>query len=267
MNEFSTPQWQEILRHNQLDGFDALWELKADWFEPPNQRRGGWSGVVRIELNLPDGGTEAVFVKRQENHTRRTLRHPLLGEPTFAGEMENILALQQAGVPTLEPVYYRQYKVGGSWRAILVTRELDGFRPLSELMREWLDLGWGQSVTERRRLIDVLALVIKRMHDHRLAHNSLHPKHVFVRLVEGGNPEVCLIDLEKMRHILTSGLATRRDLDSLNRRTRVWSSADRLRFLKSYLNLQVLNGDGKNLWGYLARRKIKFMHKKSAHVD
>ncbi|MCP4128721.1 MAG: lipopolysaccharide kinase [Gammaproteobacteria bacterium] len=267
MKDFSAPQWQEILRHNQLDGFEALWELQADWFETPNQRRGGWSGVVRIELNLPDGGTEAVFVKRQENHTRRTLRHPLRGEPTFAGEMENILALQQAGVPTLEPVYYRERKASKGWQAILVTRELGGFRSLAVLMREWLDMGWSQSVVERRRLIGVLASAIRRMHNYRLAHNSLHPKHVFVRLVEGGDPEVCLIDLEKMRHTIAFSLAARRDLDSLNRRTRVWSSADRLRFLKSYLNLHALNGAGKNLWRYLARRKIKFMHKKYENVD
>ncbi len=267
MKEYMNPQWQEILRHNQLAGFDSLWELKADWFESPNQRRGGWSGVVRIELNLPDGGTEAVFVKRQENHTRRTLRHPFRGEPTFAGEMENIIALQQAGVPTLEPVYYGQYKVNGAWRAILVTRELRDFRSLSELMREWLDMGWSQSVIERRRLIDVLAPAIRRMHNHRLSHNALHPKHVFVRLPENEDPEVCLIDLEKMRHTLTSGFATRRDLDSLNRRSRLWSNTDRLRFLKSYLNLRVLNGDGQNLWRRLARRKSQFMYKKSANVD
>jgi len=266
MNEYTAPQWREILRNNELGDFDALWELRADWFEPPNQRRGGWSGVVRIEMGLPDGGAEALFLKRQENHTRRTLRHPLRGEPTFAGEMENILALQQAGVPTLEPVYYGQYKVNGAWQAILVTRELSGFRPLGELMRKWLDMGWSHSRKERWRLIEVLAPAIRRMHNHRLSHNALHPKHVFVRMPERGDPEVCLIDLEKMRHTLTPGLATRRDLDSLNRRARVWSRTDRLRFLKSYLGLHTLNGDGKKLWRYLVRRKNKFMHKKSENV-
>lgn len=264
MKDYSTPEWDEILRFNSLDGFDALWQLQADWFEPPNRRRGGWSGVSRVELNKADGSTLAVFLKRQENHTRRTLRHPLRGEPTFAGEMKNILALQQAGVPTLEPLYYGQRNIDGKRRAILVTRELTEFQSMHLVMDEWIEKGWGQSAAERRNLIDTLAGIIRRMHGHRLAHNSLHPKHVFVRMVGNKNTEVRLIDLEKMRRALSSGRAARRDLDSLNRRSRVWSSTDRLRFLKSYLNVRSLNSDGRRLWRYLAKRKSQFMQELSA---
>ncbi len=267
MKDYCPDNWQEILRHNHLDSFEALWQLQADWFEPPNQRRGGWSGVVRIELNLPDGGVETVFVKRQENHTRRTLLHPFSGEPTITSEIRNILALQEAGVPTLEPAYFGQRKVDGTWRAMLVTRELSGFRPMNKQMHRWLDDGWNNSIAVRRRFIDVLADAVRRMHDHRLAHNSLHPKHVFVRLVENGDPEVRFIDLEKMRYCITPRRAAKRDLDSLNRRGKFWSEADRLRFLKKYLGTKVLNADGKSFWKYLARRKIRFKQKESAGVD
>ncbi len=265
MKEFSTPQWQEILRHNQLDGFDALWELKADWFEPPNQRRGGWSGVVRIELNLPDGGTEAVFVKRQENHTRRTLRHPLRGEPTITSEIRNILALQEAGVPALEPVYFAERVVDGNRRAILVTRELRGFRPLDLVMQGWQQNGWSDHILERRELLLAAARVIRRMHSHRLVHNALHPKHLFVRLHEGAPPEVRLIDLEKMRRAITPARAARRDLDSLNRRAGVWSQSDRLRFLKAYLETDRLRGEGRSLWVRLAHRRAVFLRKHISH--
>ncbi len=267
MKDYSTPEWDEILRLNGLDGFDALWELRADWFEPPNQRRGGWSGVSRVELNQADGSTEAVFLKRQENHTRRTLRAPLYGEPTFAGEMKNILALQQARVPTLEPLYYGQRELDDKRRAILVTRELVGFRPLPKVMDEWAKAGWHQSMSERRRVIDILAVATRRMHNSRLVHNALHPQHVFVRLVENEDPEVCFIDLEKMRHSPFIGRAARRDLDSLNRRSLIFSSSDRLRFLKSYLNTGSLNSDGRRLWKYLARRKSRFMQELSADAS
>ncbi len=265
MKDYITPEWEHILRFNDLDGFDALWELKADWFEPPNARRGGWSGVARVELGLPGGGREAVFLKRQENHTRRTLRHPIFGEPTFAGEIENILLLRQAGVPTMDPLYYGQRKVAGKWRAILVTRELSGFRPMDQVLTEWAARGWEKSVQVRRALISILAGVIRRMHERRLVHNALHPKHVFVRLVDGRPPEVALIDLEKMRRTVAVARATRRDLDSLNRRTGMCSQGDRLRFLFSYLQADLPDGEYKPLLRYLADKRLAFLHKQNDH--
>ena len=261
MKDYITPEWEHILRFNDLDGFDDLWELQADWFEPPNKRRGGWSGVARVELNLPGGDKEAVFLKRQENHTRRTLRNPIFGEPTFAGEIKNILLLRQAGVPTLDPLYYGQRKIEGKQRAVLVTRELAGFRPMNEVMNEWAEEGWGKSVSIRRKLITTLAGVIRQMHEQKLVHNSLHPKHLFVRLVEGRVPEVAFIDLEKMRSVATVAQASRRDLDSLNRRAQYWSHTDRLRFLKAYLETSRLTGAGHSLYSRLASRRTAFLRR------
>jgi len=265
MKDFCAPDWVDILRFNGLDSFDALWELKADLFEPPNRCRGGWSGVARVELKMPDGGTEAIFLKRQENHLRRTLRHPLRGEPTFAGEMENILALQGAGVPALEPLFFGKRFADGNRRAILVTRELSGFRSLDLVMREWEESGWHGSVRERRELIKMAAKTVRRMHDHRLAHNALYPKHLFVRFSETGQPEVRLIDLEKMRRAISPGRAARRDLDSLNRRTQIWSRTDRLRFLKAYLETHVLTAKERAFWKYLAERRTGLLQRQLNH--
>jgi hypothetical protein len=257
MKDYITPEWEYILRFNDLDGFDGLWELQADWFEPPNERRGGWSGVVRVELALPGGGEEAVFIKRQENHKRRTLRNPVFGEPTFAGEINNILHLRKAGVPTLDPLYYAQRKNKGKWRAILVTRELAGFRPLDEVMMEWDEQGWGKSVSVRRKLLTTLANIIRIMHKEKLVHNALYPKHVFVRMAEGRAPEVSLIDLEKMRYSITQELAMKRDLDTLNRRTGYWSNTDRLRFIMSYFGLNDLTAEGKNICRRLKKTRAR----------
>lgn len=267
MKDYITPEWQHIQKFNDLNGFNDLWELKADWFEPPNERRGGWSGVARVELDLPGGAKEVVFLKRQENHTRRTLRNPIFGEPTFAGEIKNILLLWQAGVPTIEPLYYGQRKIEGKWRAILVTRELSGYRPLNVAIGEWEEQGWGKSVATRRKLIAALADVIRRMHEKKLVHNALHPKHVFVRLVEGRSPEVALIDLEKMRRTISVKRAMLRDLDSLNRRTFVLNNMDRLRFLKSYLNSRKLNSEGRGIWKCLAQRNHEFQQKRATNAQ
>ena len=266
MKDYITSEWEHIQKYNDLDGFDGLWELKAEWFEPPNERRGGWSGVARVELGLPDGTKEVVFLKRQENHTRRTINNPIIGEPTFAGEIKNILLLHNAGVPTMEPLYYGQRKVNGKWRAILVTKELTGFRSVNVLAKEWIQAGKKNNIHARRKLINKAAYVIRQLHKHRLVHNALHPKHIFVRLEEDSPPEVALIDLEKMRRTFSTRMAMLRDLDSLNRRAHLFSRTDRLRFFLAYLNSPNLSNEEKTLWKILGKKSYKFLQKRAANA-
>lgn len=79
-------------------------------------------GAAWLELNLPEGGSAAVFLKRQENHGYRTWRHPWSGIPTFAREFANTQQLREIGVPTLEPVYFAMDRQSMAGRAILLTR-------------------------------------------------------------------------------------------------------------------------------------------------
>lgn len=261
MYDFIDERWLSALRQQGLDSFDALWDLQAEWFEPPNQRRGGWSGVVRIELTGPDDRRCGLFLKRQENHTRRSLLHPIAGEPTFGAEMQNILHCQRAGVPVLDPVFYAQRRVHGKWRAILMSEELAGYHPLTDYMAAWRDSGWAAHRSLRQALIPELASVVARLHRARLVHNALHPKHVFVRFSDQLNPQVRLIDLEKMRQTWSSKRAMRLDLDTFNRRTREWNRGDRLRFLKAYLGTNRREGTLKTLWHRLLTSKRQFMRK------
>jgi len=257
MDDFVAAGWDGILSANGLDGFEALWTLEAEWFEPPNHRRGGWSGVARIELSGADGRPTGLFLKRQENHTRRTFRHPLRGEPTFAGEIRNILAMQRAQVASMEPVYYAQRKRDGNWCVILMTRELLGYRPLDVWTDDRYTAGWGDSRQTRLQIIAECAALLHRLHHAGYVHNAMHPKHIFVRVDDQDGVDARLIDLEKMRR--KPGLARRtlRDLDSLNRRSRHWSRTDRLRFLKAYLGARSLGSGGRRLWHRLAQRYLE----------
>ena len=252
MNEFVAEPWKETLRAARLDGFEALWNLEANWFESPNRDRGGWSGVMRLELPVPAGGSVGMFLKRQENHLVRTPGHPL-GEPSCAVEMRNLQILQRVGVPSLEPVYFGQRKVAGKRRALLMTCELRDFRPLDDWTTEWQADGWVRSAKIRRRLIIKCAAMLSRLHRAGLVHNALYPKHIFVGLDERGEIDLRLIDLEKMRR--RHGLARRtlRDLDSLNRRSPLWSLTDRLRFLKAYLGVDRLDAAARVTWRRLAQ--------------
>ncbi|HZV99605.1 MAG TPA: hypothetical protein VFF74_11500, partial [Methylophilaceae bacterium] len=71
MQTFIAPQHQALLEQNLLDNFERVWTYKAPWFEEPNSRRGGWSGVGRLVLKDTQGNEQGVFLKRQENHPRR----------------------------------------------------------------------------------------------------------------------------------------------------------------------------------------------------
>ena len=198
MKDFINDRWRPILVHNGLSDFGALWQLKADWFEAPNHRRGGWSGVSRCELALPGGGTRAIFLKRQENHKARLWTHPLRGAPTFLREFRHIQHYRACGIPTLEPVYFAMHKVGKDERAILVTEELTGFVSMEDRVLRWLKDG-APARPMRLRMLQAVAALLRDMHAHGIQHNCYFPKHVFTRINDDGSVDARVIDLEKSR--------------------------------------------------------------------
>ncbi len=214
------PGWREILGSNGLGDFASLWQLDAGWVEPPNLRRGGMSGVMRHAVNLPDGQAAVLFIKRQENHVYRTFTHPWRGAPTLRREFRALSRCQRHAVPAVAPVYYAESRARGSQRAILITRALDGYRPLDALLQDWKALDTAQ----REAIIAAVARAARALHAARLQHNCLYPKHIFVRLA-GDAASACLIDLEKAKH-RPAGIASRHDLDSLRRRATAWSEAE-----------------------------------------
>jgi tRNA A-37 threonylcarbamoyl transferase component Bud32 len=253
--------WQDILAFNQLDSFEALWTLDIEWFEPPNFRRGGWSGASRFVLKRPDGGEVGVFIKRQQNHKGASLRHPIKGEPTFGIEMRNILRLQKIGVPSLTPIYYEQRKQGGDLQAILMTKELQGYEPLDVLLQKWGQSGWPALSAGRAELISQMAKAIALLHQHRFQHHGLYTKHVFVQW-NSGAPKICLIDLEKMRGNFNAKLAMRRDLYTFFKDFGVHRLTDQMRFLLQYLGDARLTPAAKRIWKELHNKA----RKKQAHL-
>jgi hypothetical protein len=256
MRDFINERWRPILAHNGLSDFDALWKLKADWFEEPNRRRGGWSGVARCELALPGGGSRAIFLKRQENHCTFSFRHPIEGVPTFLREFRRIMHYRACGIPTLEPVYFAMRRIGNDRRAILVTEELTGFVSMEERVQRWLKEGAPPRAT-RLRMLEAVAVLLRKMHEHGIQHNCFFPKHVFVRMATDGGIEVRVIDLEKSRWRPAKTLSARRDLYSLGGHSLCWSRSDRLWFFKSYLQISRLTPYAKWLWRHIDARLVR----------
>ena len=248
MKEYYGNDWQKILNENNLGDFDALWQLDAGWFEQPNQRRGGWSGVTKIKLALPGGGEVGAFLKRQENHVTKTLLHPIKGVSTFQREYQNILSFIKKGLPTVEPIYYGDRDQEGNLQAILITRELEGYQSLNapQFCRKG---GLMTDKIERIAILKSLAAVMAKMHSYHLQHNCLYPKHVFVKK-EGDTWDVRLIDLEKLKWRLFKRSSILRDIETIYRHGPLYEHgiSNQLLFLKAYMGEHKLSDASKSIW-------------------
>lgn len=250
---FISPERRQLLETNHLGNFDDAWVFKADWFEVPNERRGGWSGVCRIALPLPEGGELGVFLKRQENHQRRTWRHPIAGEPSFACEFNMLRYLEAHKVLAPRPLFFGSATAAGKPRGILMTQELAGYRPLDVVVGELFSQG-RPPLAVQRLLLRKVASLVRQLHDARVMHRSLYPKHLFVRWEVDCEPEVAVIDLEKSRTTLIGTVRTVYDLATLTRHSGEWSRSARLYFLLQYLGLRRLTPRARRICRWIAKR-------------
>jgi hypothetical protein len=245
--EYRGSGWESVLTLNNLDSFDAIWDLKADWFEEPNIRRGGWSGVCKIKLETENGDSVGVFLKRQENHnTKSWLSRFRGGIPTFYREFKNIIRLIEHDVPTIEPIYFcYRYKEGKS-QAILISKDLEGFESLDSAVYA-RDGALMQDKEQREKIMSAVAKNMYKMHSQRFQHRCLHDKHVFVALVNDVW-EVRFLDLEMLRRTWSKNMAMERDLYTFSRRMIGWQWKDKLKFFKMYMDEDKLSSESKVMW-------------------
>lgn len=235
----------DILSTNRIDTFEALWDLKVDWFEPPNYRRNGWSGVSRMELNKKNGQTSAIFIKRQENHNYRTFMHPLNGVPTFRREFMSFRSLNEIGVPTLEPLYYAENPSSNGIQAILVTKALEDFVSAEDYFSQPHDLD------EIQQVLKEMAILTRKLHNARLRHGCLYPKHFFIS-AQKNKVDVRLIDLEKLKWFPFQPAIMLNDIGRFIRRRGDIKAAEIQFFLDCYLS-----GPGPNLTQSLLKQKLE----------
>jgi len=243
---FANSAMQHAFENQGISNFETLWSLKADWFEPPNQRRGGWSGVSCFRV-----GNTGMFIKRQENHFYRAFATLFLPRATFAREYDNLLQFVNLGIPTLDLVYFGQRKFEGKVQAILITHELEGYLSLEDPA---LRLRLREEPHLRKLLISKLAHVIQTMHSKQIQHNCLYPKHIFVKLA-GDGIDIRIIDLEKAKWRFFKRQAMLRDIGTLYRHASEWSKTDCLRFFLAYTDQKHLNKQSKALIHRILKQK------------
>lgn len=254
MTEYWSDNWYHLFAENKLKTFDAIWNLKTEWFEEPNQRRGGWSGVIKVDLNSPNGKT-TVFIKRQENHITKTVFHPIRGIPTFEREFKNILRMQKRNLPILELIYFAKRVINGKSQSILITKALSDYIPLES--ERYLPTGdLIKDKAHKEKLLIAVADTLRLIHQHHFQHNCLYLKHIFVKPVEG-SWDIKVIDLEKLKWRLFKRHAVFRDLYTLFRHARGWSTKDHLKFFKAYALEKKLSPKSKKLWHSIEARILE----------
>jgi len=235
---FQSDHYQQIFAQHQLDGFNELWHKNIDWFEEPNYRRGGWSGVGQLILKN-DGDELSVFVKKQQNHGRRTLFHPFKGEPTFRREFNRLAFLDACHIMAPKVVFYGEQIIDNKACAMLATETLLDFDALDVVTQRWHESG---HITrqQKRCLLATVAKSLRSFHKAGLVHRALYPKHIFIKSGDS-QPEVALIDLEKARFSPFFLYRAYVDLSSLNRHTKYWTKSERLFFFLQYFQVKRLS--------------------------
>ncbi|MBF1801094.1 lipopolysaccharide kinase InaA family protein [Alloalcanivorax profundimaris] len=248
---FIASDWRTVLLTLGLNDLDAWWTLPdAELVDEPNRRYGGEMSVYRVRLADAEGHPHSLYIKRQCDQLRRSVVHPLHGEPTLVKEFRALVDCLKQGVPVARPLFFEsRMAADGHCYTVLVSLGLDGFESLDRLDLKAL------SRVRRWRLLQDVAEALRYMHSRGMAHGTLYPKHIFVAWRPSlGRFDVRFIDLEKARH--SAGAAHRlRDMESLSRRSQGVSLRDRLRFLRAYLGRPRLKADDRRLLRQLAPKK------------
>ena len=233
------PKWERALENAGLLDIESVSKREFDWFEAPNRRRGGWSGVTRLVLN-PEAAPEdqqAVFLKIQQNHFYRAASTCFTKKLTFEREFEVLQQLKQATDTIPELALFATWQVGSDVGAILVTRALDDWYPLNDWLHGHKGLTAPDEATFKKAL-KAIAQSAREINDAGWVHLCFSGKHLFVRPTTDGNFESCVIDMEKSRKHLRSNYRTRKDCSHFMRHTPGITDAQKLSFLQAYFQTE-----------------------------
>lgn len=237
-------KWEANLRLAHLLDIESVAHRDLDWFEAPNKRRGGWSGVSRLVLNPDATKAEqtAVFLKIQQNHFYRSWRNCFRKRLTYEREFLAINHLDGLvkGLPKV--LLYAQWQEGKNKGCLFVTEALDEWIPLNK----WLSQEPENQQTEQ--VLQKLAETLRSMHRHQWAHFGLFQKHVFLRpAVETKDYAIKLIDFEKSRKTLTQGQSIIEDVSRFLRHSPNLSQQNKIYFLKAYFQTELFSPSQKAL--------------------
>lgn len=207
---FFNDKYRHLIAASDQVLFEDLWAWPKDWVEPINQRRDGWSGVTKHALSCDGSEAVNVYLKRQENQLRRGSASWYLARPTFWFEYKALCIANGSAAIGPELVLYADRRTPSGWQSILITKSLEGFVTLEELLAD------PAQAEHLDRHLENIRRLIKSLHRKKLMHGALYAKHIYIQVERD---EYRLIDFERARAPIFSSRAWEKDFQRLFRRT------------------------------------------------
>jgi len=244
------PDYAQALADAGLATLDALMRVQS---ETDLNKPGLAAWRERIVLTVDVAGRPTTLFLKRYHHPpmREQLDQRLAGFPNSAAvEWYWLRELQQRGVAGPVPVAYGASRKGAIEKySAAVTAAVPGVS-----LEKWVptQAGPGGSLTNRRtknKLADAVALLVQKLHHHKLIHRDLYLAHIFLdeaSLSNADSPEevtLTLIDLQRMIRPRLRWLRwVVKDLSALNYSTPIQaaSTADRVRWFKKYRGVDKL---------------------------
>lgn len=228
------PEWEQQLSSAGLLDIESLTMREFDWFERPNKRLGGWSGVSRLLLNpdAPEGERTPVFLKIQQNHCYQTIRNGFKKRQTFEREMDGFDALEELGaLPEL--LLFSKWRSGGNVGSLIITKGLDGFVMLEHFLKSTL-LTHPQPDDEIFKALSAVAETTRALHQTGWAHFAYKPKHVYISRESEPAYQIRLLDFERARRPLRANTFVTEDLSRFLRHSLYLNPEHKMHFLRDY---------------------------------
>ena len=249
-------QFADVLRHNALTTFRALMD---DAVGEVAKNLLCERVTSRLDLTDASGFQHGFYIKRHQpvpwkEYVKPLLRltRPILGA---GNEWNAILNFHQAGINTMRPGARGRSR----GRSFVTTQAIDGCDKLSDWMEHHFGNGnsgdGSQNNALKRRVIDEVAAMARRMHACGLHHQDFYLTHLLLPRENSGQG-IHVIDLGRARrlHRLSNRWIVK-DLAQLNYSARQFSDTDRRQFLQTYFGRPVRETDASFL--HRIRRKTE----------
>ena len=227
--------WVDESSRNHLENaklleLEPLANAPFEWFEEPNERRGGWSGVARMKLTGPSAADQDlnVFLKIQKNHYYRSPGTLFRRNLTYKREFNALRRLESITDTLPRLLQFAEWQMNGDKYGLIITQSLDGWHPFDK----WLASPESSGLLES--CLEAIAGTLRQMHQKRWAHFGLFPKHVFVKQTDRECIRIKLIDFEKARQLPTREQCVIEDVSRFLRHTHALSAAEKKLFLECY---------------------------------
>ncbi len=261
------PDYAAALRRGGLCDFDALLTAPGD-HRLHKQGLAAWRQRLVLTLDTP-GGPQRLFLKRYHCPPLHRQFERLWTRASSTAEIEGswLQRVADLGIRVPPLVAYGSRRQGAvETDSLLLTAEVPG-----QSLEQWLPQAVERRALHREakeRIARQLASLVARLHSAGLYHRDLYVSHIFVHPLADGDPELYLIDLQRVRQARWRQRRWRiKDLAALHYSTPATAAtaADRIRWMKRYLGTWRLTRPHKALIRAVGRKAARIARHSRKH--